>query len=78
MPTRFPFLLGVVVSHSHPLRDFECTPDWFAQRRRTPAGLKSPAMTRLLDADNQSDMEGVLAFIYFLAQIAGHTNAWVA
>ena len=72
------FLLGVVVSHSSALRDFECTTDWVAQRQRTPAGLTSPAMTRLLDADNRPDTDGVLAFIYFLAQIAGHSRLVVA
>lgn len=72
------FLLGVVVSHSSILRDFECTPDWFTVRHKTPAGLKSAAMTRLLDADNQADTDGVLAFIYFLAQVAGHSRAVVA
>jgi uncharacterized protein DUF6602 len=72
------FLLGVVVSHSGTLRDFECTTNWFAERQRTPAGAKAPPKTRLLDAANQPDTNGVLAFIYFLAQIAGHNRAVVA
>lgn len=65
------FLLGVVVSHSGPLRDFECKPDWLARRR------SAPAMTRLLDSTNKPDTEGVLAFIYFLAQVAGHNRVVV-
>jgi hypothetical protein len=35
-------------------------------------------MTRLLDENNQPDVDGVLAFIYFLAQIAGHSHTVVA
>jgi hypothetical protein len=31
-------------------------------------------MTRLLDGTNKPDTDGVLAFIYFLAQIAGHSR----
>ena len=72
------FLLGVVVSHSSALRDFECATNWFAERQRTPAGLKAPTKTRLLDTENQPDTNGVLSFIYFLAQIAGHSRAVVA
>jgi hypothetical protein len=60
------FLLGVVVSHAESLRDFECAPDWFAR------GRSAPAMTRLLDGTNEPDTDGVLAFIYFLSQVAGH------
>jgi uncharacterized protein DUF6602 len=62
------FLLGVVVSHSEPLRDFECAADWWTRRGSAAA----PAMTRLLDSTNKPDTDGVLAFIYFLAQVAGH------
>ncbi len=64
------FLLGVVVSHSEPLRDFECDADWVARRKRK----SSPAMTRLLDGTNKPDTDGVLALIYFLAQVAGHDS----
>jgi len=71
------FVLGVVVSHSATLRDFECAPDWFERRQQTPVGLSAPAMTRLLDANNTCDTDGVLAFIYFLAQIAGHNRSVV-
>ena len=59
-------LLGVVVSHSTPLFDRECKPDWFSEPR------PDPPITRLLDDDNRPDTDGILAFIYFLAQVAGH------
>jgi len=64
-------LLGVVVSHSAPLLDCECTPNWLQERRA------EPAMTRLLDDNNKPDTDGVMAFIYFLAQVAGHTTPFV-
>jgi hypothetical protein len=63
-------LLGVVVSHSAPLLDCDCTPNWLKGR-----GSK-PGMTRLLDDKNKPDTDGVMAFIYFLAQVAGHTTPW--
>ncbi|MGZ8843511.1 MAG: DUF6602 domain-containing protein [Pyrinomonadaceae bacterium] len=59
-------ILGVVVAHPSPLFDRECDPDWLSQHSSVPA------MTRLLDKDNQPDTDGIMAFIYFLAQIAGH------
>ena len=65
-------LLGVVVSHSAPLFDRECKPDWFLEHR------PDPPMTRLLDNDNRPDTDGILAFIYFLAQIAGHNRVVVS
>jgi hypothetical protein len=64
-------VLGVVVSHPAPLLDCECTPNWLAQART------NPAITRLLDSENKADTDGVLAFIYFLAQVAGHDRAVV-
>ncbi len=33
-----------------------------------------PLFTRLLDDKNQPDRDGIMAFIYFLAQVAGHNN----
>jgi hypothetical protein len=71
------YLLGVVVSHATALRDFECTTNWCSERQRTPDGVDTPPKTRLLDAQNQIDIDGVLALIYFLAQIAGHNRAVV-
>jgi hypothetical protein len=65
------YLLGVVVSHPAPLLNRECTPNWLQQ------GGSEPAMTRLLDDQNRPDTDGVLAFIYFLAQVAGHTGTGV-
>ena len=61
-------VFGVVVSHPSPLFDRECKPDWLSERR------PQPPMTRLLDNDNRPDTDGVLAFIYFLAQVAGHNR----
>lgn len=58
-------VLGVVVSHPTPLFDRECKPDWLSEHR------PHPPLTRLLDNDNQPDTDGVMAFIYFLAQVAG-------
>jgi hypothetical protein len=71
LPPRGP-ILGVVVSHPTPLFDRECKPDWFSERR------PDPPMTRLLDNDNRPDTDGVLAFIYFLAQVAGHNRVVVS
>jgi hypothetical protein len=59
-------ILGIVVTHASPLFDRECDPDWLSQ----PGS--EPAITRLLDDDNRPDTNGIMAFIYFLAQIAGH------
>jgi hypothetical protein len=64
--------LGVVVSHPTKLFDRECKPDWLSERRR------DPPMTRLLDNDNRPDTDGILAFIYFLAQVAGHDRLVVS
>jgi hypothetical protein len=64
-------VLGIVVSHGQSLRDFECTPDWLKNQ-----GTRSP-MTRLLDLHGQPDTNGVMAFIYFLAQVAGHSRTVV-
>lgn len=64
-------LLGVVVNDSTPLLNRECTPDWLAQEE------SEPAITLLLDDKLQPDTKGVLAFIYFLAQLAGHNETLV-
>jgi hypothetical protein len=58
--------LGVVVSHPTGLFDRKCKPDWLSEPKR------DPPMTRLLDNDNHPDTDGIMAFIYFLAQVAGH------
>lgn len=62
-------ILGVVITHPSPLFDRECAPDWLSQNG------SEPAMTRLLDHDNRPDTDGIMAFIYFLAQIAGHNRS---
>ncbi len=64
LPSRGP-LLGVVLSHPRPLFDRACTPDWLAD------GRSQVALTRLLDRRNTPDTDGIMAFIYFLAQVAG-------
>lgn len=61
-------VLGVVLRHETPLFDRECKPDWLSQ------DSSAPPITRLLDGENRPDTEGILAFIYFLAQIAGHNR----
>ncbi len=58
-------VLGVVVSHPTSLFKLVCEPNWLQH-------TGTPQMTRLLDSKNKPDTDGVLAFIYFLAQIAGH------
>jgi hypothetical protein len=62
-------VLGVVVSHPTPLFDGEVEPDWLKDTK----WKRTPAMTRLLDSKSQdADVNGVFAFIYFLAQLSGH------
>jgi len=65
-------ILGVVVSHPTPLFDRECKPDWLSEHHH------DPPMTRLLDDKNSPDIDGILAFIYFLAQVAGHNRTMVS
>ena len=58
---------GVVVSHSEPLFKPPVTPNWLSEW-----STQEPAATRLLDKDDNPDTHGILAFVYFLAQIAGN------
>lgn len=58
-------IFGVVISHNKALFDMEVSPEWLKQERSIPA------MTRLLDENNEVDVDGMFAFIYFLSQIAG-------
>ena len=60
--------LGVVVSHSKPLFKSPVTPNWLSEWN-----TREPAITRLLDNDNNPDTHGILAFLYFLAQVAGNS-----
>lgn len=63
-------ILGVVISHRKPLFEGTFRPNWLNDDRwRT-----KPAITRLLDDEHKPDVNGIMAFIYFLAQIAGHTK----
>ncbi|NRQ41959.1 hypothetical protein HRH59_05135 [Rheinheimera sp. YQF-2] len=61
-------VFGVVVTHGSGLFDLQCTSDWL----RYDEGL--PHITRLLDSAGEPDTDGVMAFIYFLAQLAGHES----
>lgn len=61
-------ILGVVVSHSSRLFDRECKPDWLK------LGGEAPPIIRLLDKNNKPDTNEIMAFIYFLAQIAGYES----
>ena len=53
------------VHHPQPLFDQECKANWLAERN-----TMEPPITRMLDADNSPDTDGIMAFIYFLAQVA--------
>jgi hypothetical protein len=73
-------VLGVVIDHPQRLFDqVECTPDWLkhfkykAGEQTRYNAAKEPPMTSLLN-ENARDMVGIMAFIYFLAQLAGYTN----
>lgn len=63
-------VLGVVISNNRPLFSEKVEPDWL----KNPKWLEKPAITRLLSNDNLADTDGVLAFIYFLAQVCGHND----
>jgi hypothetical protein len=73
-------ILGVVINHPQPLFDqVACTSDWLKHYRTGQPHAtrynkaKEPPMTRLLNG-NVHDTDGIMAFIYFLAQVAGHKN----
>ncbi len=76
-------VLGVIINHPQPLFDQgECSPNWL-ERYRYQVGeppetrydtAVGPPMTRLLKAGNAPDTAGIMAFIYFLAQLAGHAS----
>lgn len=68
LPTSRP-VLGVVIKHPRPLFSQECKSNWLAERN-----TMEPPITRLLDGDNKPDTGGIMAFIYFLAQVAGHNT----
>lgn len=63
-------LLGVVITHPKALLDQPCCPNWLEDRKRT----YPPPMIRLLDCKNVPDINEIMAFIYFLAQLAGHKS----
>ena len=70
-------VLGVVVSHSKPLFEKDQCRDCWLEDYKSELGTyvrdRQP-MTRLLDAKNKPDTDGIMAFIYFLAQVASHTK----
>jgi hypothetical protein len=70
-------VLGVVIDHPKPLFDQGlCAPDWLENFKHQAGGYditKDPPITSLLNG-GQPDTRGIMAFIYFLAQVAGHTR----
>lgn len=73
-------VLGVVIRHPKALFDpLRCNPGWLGDYRFPPPSKRyktgnEPPMTRLLGKDSEPDTSGIMAFIYFLAQVAGHTR----
>jgi Domain of unknown function (DUF6602) len=73
-------VLGVVINHPRPLfKRGECGPNWLESYRYPPPmtrykTIEEPPMTRLLDDNNKADTRGIMTFIYFLAQVAGHND----
>lgn len=72
VPTRL--ALGVVVQHGKNLFQLPVAPNWLEWRKTKP---NVTPVTRLLDRHGKPDTNGVLAFIYFLAQIGGHSRTAV-
>lgn len=76
-------ILGVVIQHGQPLFSTETlAPDWFKSYKydiSRPAfdHTKKSPVTRLLDLEGKPDTEGIMVFIYFLAQVAGHSRATI-
>lgn len=69
LPALPPAVLGVIIDHPEPLFDqVECRANWLEHYK-----TEEPPMTRLLDG-NMPDTNGIMAFIYFLAQVAGHKS----
>ena len=67
-------VLGVVVSHREPLfPEDRCDQYWLRSYLTDPElgtyDRNQQPMTRLLDAKNKPDTSGIMAFIYFLAQV---------
>jgi hypothetical protein len=63
-------VLGVLINHPQPLfGSRDATPGWLAEHDDG-----EPRITRLLDGNETPDTNGSMAFIYFLAQVAGHTG----
>ena len=63
-------VLGLLIEHPQPLFEpKDCTPTWLAEH-----GHGEPRITRLLDGNGETDTNGIMAFIYFLAQVAGHAG----
>lgn len=70
-------VLGVVVSHPKPLFPKELCREFWLEDYKSDLGTyerdRQP-VTRLLDAENKPDTDGIMAFVYFLAQVGGHTK----
>ncbi len=71
-------VLGVVVSHTKPLfPNGKCRERWLEDYIWKPGMYvhdRQP-MTRLLDTNNKPDTDGIMVFIYFLAQVVAYTSA---
>jgi hypothetical protein len=63
-------LLGVVIRHSGPLFDGEVRANWLLDDR----WRQDYPIVSLLSADTEPNSDDIMAFIYFLAQIAGHRD----
>ncbi|GIK43891.1 MAG: hypothetical protein BroJett011_77240 [Chloroflexota bacterium] len=61
-------LLGIVIEHPKSLFDGETRPDWLKNEK----WRKGCAMVCLLSNNETPNVDDIMAFIYFLAQIAGH------
>ena len=68
-------VLGVVISHGNSLFKDDVNAEWLKSISKS----NDPPIIRLLDKKTgKADHSGVLAFIYFLSQIAGHGYGWAS
>lgn len=61
-------LLGVVIEHSKSLFDGEVRPNWLIDKR----WQQNYPIVSLLSTNIDPNADDIMAFIYFLAQVAGH------
>jgi hypothetical protein len=65
-------LLGIFIRHAHPLFDDRYEPDTNWVEEHWQEKISEPPITRLFDAAGNPDTKGIMAFVYFLARVAGH------